>query len=435
MGRPGPATTNRRRLFYLFFLILLPPGCGRSTPPPEETAPPATVKWEGPLQSALEEWTELVGTTMPLPDRVARVSTPVDGRVVWVPSGAQNQPIAEGKRVEKGAVLVRLDTTVLQANLAKLKATQDDLQHAVKSAQLAIDLAAIDVTRIKKLKEDEARTGTTGRIPLVSSVEQEKAEVTLKDAQTKYKSAEARLAAGAKEVEAMEKQLELYTLAAPIPGRVGRILVGLGQSLTVGTAITEVVDLDDQIDVLCWVAPSMVGRLKVGMQARTGAADKDATATEVVEADGEIEFIADTAEPETGNFAVKVRFSNKEAHLRANRVLRIAILTKPGRECLSLPVAAVQEDEEKPTVVIVTDVKTVKNADGKEDTVGVARRLEVVLGVRDRKLQQVEIVSLSDPEKDPEKKWHGEVKDALFIVEGAQGLQTGDAVKLEVEGD
>ena len=29
----------------------------------------------------------------------------------------------------------------------------------------------------------------------------------------------------------------------------------------------------------------------------------------------------------------------------------------------------------------------------------------------------------------------GEVKDALFVVEGGHGLQTGDAVKLEVETD
>jgi hypothetical protein len=146
-----------------------------------------------------------------------------------------------------------------------------------------------------------------------------------------------------------------------------------------------------------------------------------------------VEYIAEQAEPETGNFAVKVRFNNSEAKLRANRVLRIRVLTIDAKDCLSVKEAAVQEDEERPTVVIVVDVKTVKNAEGKDETVGVARRLEAELGVRDRTLHQVEIVSLTDPEKDPAKKWKGEVKDALFVVEGGQGLQTGDAVKLEVE--
>ena len=43
--------------------------------------PPAPVKWEGPRQLFLEEWTELVGTTEPLPDHAARVTAPVEGRV------------------------------------------------------------------------------------------------------------------------------------------------------------------------------------------------------------------------------------------------------------------------------------------------------------------------------------------------------------------
>src|SRR5262249_53943406 len=167
----------------------------------------------------------------------------------------------------------------------------------------------------------------------------------------------------------------------------------------------------------------------------SGALEKDPAAAAEVEAEGQIEYIADQAEPETGNFAVKVRFSNKEAHLRANRVLRIRVLSKPAKECLCLREAAVMEDEEPPTLVIVENVKTEKNADGKEETTGVARRLQVELGIRDRTLHQVELVRLIDPEKDPAKKWHGTIKDALFVVEGGAGLQTGDAVKLEVEND
>ena len=84
---------------------------------------------------------------------------------------------------------------------------------------------------------------------------------------------------------------------------------------------------------------------------------------------------------------------------------------------------------------MVVDVKTGKNADGNEEITAVARRLNVVLGVRDRTLHQVEILRLIDSEKDPAKKWQGDIKEALFIVEGGAGLQTGDRVKLEVEGE
>src|SRR4029079_3810671 len=165
---------------------------------------------------------------------------------------------------------------------------------------------------------------------------------------------------------------------------------------------------------------------KLGQPALTGGFDPDPAAPRSAHAEGEVVYIADQAEPDTGNFVVKVRIANGEAKLPANRVLRVRVLTKPGRECLSLRESAVQEDEEFPTVVVITDVEDKKDADGKDVTVGVARRLRVVLGTRDRTLRQVEILSLDDPEK----KWAGDVKDALFVVEGGQGLQSGDVVKL-----
>jgi multidrug efflux pump subunit AcrA (membrane-fusion protein) len=334
-------------------------------------------------------------------------------------------------------VLVQLDATIIRANVARVEAAQEVFQAEQKQAEYAVELATLEVQRLKALKEgDDKRRAVAGadQTPLASLVDQEKAAIALKDAQAKLQASKSRQAAGAKEVEALKAQLQFYTLTAPISGRVGRIQVVPGQTLSTGSPVAEVVDLDEQIDVLCFVPASMIRRLKVSQQGRSGAVDKDPNAPLEIEAEGQIEYIAEQAEPETGNFAVKVRFSNKEAHLRANRVLRIRILTQPGRECLSLPEAAVMEDEDPPTVVIVENVQTTTK-EGKEETSGVARRLQVELGVRDRVLHQVEILRLIDPEKDPAKKWRGELKEALFIVEGGQGLQTGDSVKLDVETD
>jgi multidrug efflux pump subunit AcrA (membrane-fusion protein) len=415
----------------------VPLGCKQAAAPPEDKPPPAIVTWKGASENLLKEWTELVGTTMPLPDRVAQVTAPVGGQVLTVLTGAGNKPVAEGQPVVKGTVLVQLDDTILKANLAKLEAAQDVFPEELKQAEYAVEGAKLDVERLRRLQEGEGKgiagVPGSGAMPLVSAIEREKAAIALKDAQAKLQASRRRQAAGAKEVEALQKQLPLYTLAAPIPGRVGRILVAPGQTLAVGAAVAEVVDIEDQIDVLCFVPPSVVGRLRVGQTALSGPVEKDPDAAAPVEAQGRIEYIADQAESETGNFAVKVRFPNKEAHLRANRVLRIRVLTRPGRECLSLPEAAVMEDEVPPTVVVVENVKTETNKEGKEETTGLARRLQVELGVRDRNLRQVEILRLIDPEKDPAKKWHGDLKDALFVVAGGQGVQTGDTVKLEVE--
>ncbi|HEY2787575.1 MAG TPA: efflux RND transporter periplasmic adaptor subunit [Fimbriiglobus sp.] len=409
------------------FIVLTSWGCSSKPPVAEEHPPPATVKWEGPVRGALEEWTELVGTTVPVPEKIARITAPVEGRVISVFDESGKSPIVEGQRIEKGTVLAQLDPTVIRATIDKTEANQDVLKQVEVQAQIAVEQAAGEVERLRKLKAD---TST-----LVSPIDRLKADFALKDAQSRVKEKQAQLVAGNKELDSLRAQLKLHTLSTPIAGRVGRALVVRGQTLAVGTTVAEVIDLDEVIDFVSYVPPSLVGKLNLGQPALTGGFDTDPAAPKPPEAEGQIVYIANQAEPETGNFVVKVRFANTETHLPANRVLRVRVLTKPGRECLSLRESAIQEDEEVPTVVVVVDVKTGKNDEGKDETTGVARRLNVVLGTRDRTLHQIEIVGLEDPEKDPQKRWKGEIKDALFVVEGGMGLQTGDAVKFDADED
>src|SRR5438105_7683180 len=59
---------------------LLALGCSGSAPPAEETAPPAPVKWMEARQLFIEQWTEIIGTTQPMPQRSARVSAGIEGR-------------------------------------------------------------------------------------------------------------------------------------------------------------------------------------------------------------------------------------------------------------------------------------------------------------------------------------------------------------------
>jgi multidrug efflux pump subunit AcrA (membrane-fusion protein) len=437
MATIRPATTSGHRPFRRVgcgLLLLAAAGCSKPAPPPEEKPPPAPVKWEPPIRSALEEWTELIGTTGPVPDRVARVTAPIEGRVVAAFGDSGTAPVREGQRVEKGTPLVRLEDSAVRAAVAKAEATQEVLKEEEKQAQIAVDLAASEVERLRLLKVEEDKQPPGSRM-LVSPVDRLKADFALKDAQSKLKGAGGKLVAGAKELDALRVQEKLHVLTAPIAGRVGPAKVVRGATLSVGTLVADVIDIDETIDVVCYVPPALVSKLKLGQPALTGGFDPDPAAPRPVQAEGEIVYIADQAEPDTGNFVVKVRVANGEAKLPANRVLRVRVLTKPGRECLSLRESAVSEDEEFPTVVVITDVKTGLNDEGKEETKGVAHRVRVTLGTRDRTLHLVEIVSLDDPETDSKKKWTGNVPDALFVVEGGQGLQSGDVVKLDVDVD
>ncbi|HLW67784.1 MAG TPA: HlyD family efflux transporter periplasmic adaptor subunit [Gemmataceae bacterium] len=426
-----PSTSGMRSSALLVgFALCLSLGCS-SAPPAEEKAPPAVVKWEGPQKVALEEWTELAGTTVPLPDRTARVAAPVEGRVISLLTDQAGKSVTEGQRIEKGTVLVQLDTTIAKANMQGAEANQAVSKAEEQQAQNALEQAKFDVKRLDELKaQDEKRPPDS--TPLAQPIDIFKANLALKDAEAKLAAAKAKLTAGEKQIEALRVQMNLLSLHAPINGRVGRIQAVIGQTLHVGDSVADVIDLDDEIDVLCFVPAKVVAKLALKQPALTGGFDADPG---IPQAEGEIAFISNQADPDTGNFAVKVRFSNKEAKLAGNRVLRVRVLTTPGRECLSIREAAVSEDEQTPTVVIVTNIKTEKNAEGKEETTGTAKRLMAVVGIRDRTLHQIEIVRLEDPEKDPGKKWTGDVKDAHFVVAGGNGLQTGDTVKLDVDED
>ena len=82
-------------------------------------------------------------------------------------------------------------------------------------------------------------------------------------------------------------------------------------------------------------------------------------------------------------------------------------------------------------VVIVEDLHTIKD-EGKDVEVGTARKLRVQTGIRDRNLHAVEVLRLEDPEK----KGQVPLDNSLqFVIKGAQGLQTGDTVKVEKEED
>jgi RND family efflux transporter MFP subunit len=399
-------------------------GCARQAPPAEETAPPAPVKWMEARQLFIEEWTELLGTTQPLPDHAARITAPLEGQVVSVLQDSHRRTVTEGQAVKKGNVIVQLDASIARANRDKAEAAYEEYQQLIQQAELGVKLAEIELRRLQEL----AKESTTAN--LVSPIDIEKAQVALEDANSKRRGAQLHAKSSEKELKALDEQLKLYTLTAPLNGRLGRLQVVPGQTIAPGTLVTEVLDIGKEIDVLCFVPPHTAERLKIGQPARIGGIGQP-SGDSSARSEGRVQFIADQAEVDTGNFAVKVRFPNTALRLPGNLTLRLRVLTVPGKAALTLPESAILEDQDPPTVLVVEDYKLEKTADGKETETGKVRSLQVKVGMRDRVLQQVEILGL----KDPDNKWQGSPEAAKFIYEKGKGLRTGDAVKLEAEDE
>ena len=419
----------------LFFATCFAAGChGAKEEAPEESIAP--VQAQPPREVSVESWTEIVGTTQPLPANAARISAAVEGRVLWVLGDGHGTPVVEGQQVHAGQIIGQFDDRIAKANRARTAAAQKELEQQRRQADLAVRLAQIDVDRQKELARGSA---TDPAIGLTSRIAVERAQIALDDARSKQQGFEDKITSGLAELRAMDEQLLLYSLRAPLAGRLGTVQVVPGQTLSVGAPVADVVNLD-QIDVLCYVPPVVVGKLVMaqaklskaeaqkGLPARL-AVDKDTGRKDLAGLKGRVVFIAVQAQSDTGNFAVKVRFSNPDLRLRANTVQRVEVLTQPAIVTLVIPEAALMDDLDPPSVVVIEGLETVKNKEtGKDEQKGKARRMLAIIGVRDRKLGVAQVLRLEDPDKKVSISLQDE---PWFVTKGKNGLETGDQVKIE----
>jgi RND family efflux transporter MFP subunit len=366
-------------------------GCNNHSPAPAEKAPPAPVTAEKAEEEPLTETIDLFGSIQPLPNHSARITANVSAQVLSILKDSKGKPIVEGQRVRQGDETAHLDDKIVAEQKTQ--------------AELALKMAENEVGRLKKLRDDPQTRYS------VSDFEWEKANLTVKDAESKLRG--------------LVEQLKYYALKAPIDGRLGRIQIQPGQSVSPGTTIADVMDLEDEVDALCFVAPHDARKLRVHQSAVLGTSENEGP-------EGEVVFIAPQAEADNGMIAVKARFPNRaqffwQREWRANTAVHVQVTTQSRPKTWAIPVAALIEDQDPPAVVVIKDLKTEKNKEGKEEKIGKAQILSADIGLRDR--EHVEVLSL----KTREKKESVPIEGTWFIIKGGHGLHDDDPVKLEEE--
>lgn len=400
-------------------------GCNRSAPAPEEEVRPAPVKVVSARLLVIGQKIELLGTTKALPNHLARISAPFEGRLYSILKAPGGQALEEGQVVKAGDVIAQLDIRLLEASRAEAVATLEEMNEQKKQAEYAVQQAGLEVKRL----DDLALLDQGSNNKLVRPLEKEKARLAQQDAESKLRGVMARQAAGQAKVKSLNDQIELSSLRSPIAGRLGLLQVVPGQSLAVGAAVAEVLDLSE-VDVISYVPQHTVTQLAMGMPARIKSTEESA----IKESNGplgKIVYIAQQAQAETGNYAVKIRFPNPDLKLKANAVVTVEVQIEEDKQRMTIPDSALMEDQDPPGVVVLQDLKVEKTKEGKEEKRGKARLLRATIGARDRSWHVVELLALENAET----KEMVPLKEALFIVEGGHGLHDGDLVKIQVEDD
>ncbi|MGC3873961.1 efflux RND transporter periplasmic adaptor subunit [Halomonas sp. GXIMD04776] len=220
----------------------------------------------------------------------------VQGVTVSAEANGRVERIAfeSGAVVEKGDMLVQLDTASENAQLA--------------SAEATAALARADVTRAREL----------GKKNMVSREAVDSAEAKFKET--------------AAQVDNMRALIAKKTVRAPFAGHLGLRLVNLGQILREGDPIVSLQTLDP-IHVDFSVPQQQILQLKPGMSVRvtTDAAPGDIFSGEVIAVNPEVD-------PVTRNVRVRALVVNPEEKLRSGMFAQVEVL-QPDRQSV-LPVVA-----------------------------------------------------------------------------------------------
>ena len=177
----------------------------------------------------------------------------------------------EGDMVQAGAVLARMDTVELEAQLAAAKA---QVRKAESEKAMAEALIVQRISEQTFAQQEFQRTSTLNRQGWAPTEKLDDISSKLKSAHAAYDTAvatrdaaTATIAAGQAEVTRLQSQINDSTLLAPAGGRIQYKLAKPGEVLTAGGRVLTLLDLGD-VYMTIFVPARVAGPLAVGDDAR-----------------------------------------------------------------------------------------------------------------------------------------------------------------------
>ncbi|MBI3468468.1 MAG: efflux RND transporter periplasmic adaptor subunit [Planctomycetes bacterium] len=354
---------------------------------------PAPVSVAPVVEHEVSAGQTFVGTVRPV--RRSTIGSAVDGRVVEV-------MVEDGDQVKKDQPLAQLRTATLEIELAAAKAQLDVMQHELEEwqngprreeidqakanmlgAQARMEYARSKLKRIQSLverraaSEDELEDATSAAEAAVQTYAAAKAVLDLAMAGTrpeKLAQARAKVAVQQEEIHRIEDQLTKHTIVSPFDGEVVAKHTEVGQWITQGQAVAEVVELG-QVDVEVMVLEDYVAYLRIGTPAQVEIHAVPGEMFTMIP--GKVTQVIAQADLRSRNFPVKVRLDNQLVHGR--------YLIKPGMFArISLPISKLSKSLLVPKDAVVlggpSPMVYIFEPSAKDPKSGRARPVPVQLG-------------------------------------------------------
>jgi multidrug efflux pump subunit AcrA (membrane-fusion protein) len=387
----------------------------------EKDEPDVRVRVKPAEKRTIAEKVTGLGHCEAIPERFAVLTAAAEGRVIHL----LKQP---GDLVEPGSVIVELDSTIAGKNLKEKEAARDSLQASLavleslpraeeqNSAKLAIELAAVAVEKARSTVDHLRPLRQRAEISETAMYEAEaalrQASLQLKTAQSQYEvlmlrprpqaiaEAKTRIDVAQAAVDTAKAQVEQLTIHAPIAGVLNSLTCQLGQTLSVGTAVGEVVD-SRRLHVVVWLSVADARRVTAEQAAQVGLCDGNGQADSQIA--GKVKVIGKVADPQTGNLPVRILVENTGGRLTLGQAVSATIVVH-AKEVLAVPVEAVHDLGDGLVISVVRHDKTVVLKDPK-------------LGLKDEHWIEVGGTDLKPDEQ--------------VVIEGGYNLPAGTEVAVE----
>jgi len=258
-----------------------------TAPPPPNPEHPEVVGFDHPQPVSMRNSTTTVGTV--LAPRSVQLRTEVVGAV-------SELAFAPGDKVAEGQLLLKLDTSVEEAQLAGAMAAMKIATSTLKRTQEAANLLAI------------------------SELELEQASAVMKMAES--------------DVLRLQATIKKKTLKAPFDARAGLFDIHLGQYLPEGTQITMLQGIDSFVHIDFMMPQQAADELHVGDEVRL-AVEPQPFVAKIIAVDSQ-------ADRGTRNVMARARLDKPPASMQPNDSVRIELQFGSSVDAFTIPAAALR---------------------------------------------------------------------------------------------
>lgn len=242
----------------------------------------------------------------------------------------------DGDEVQAGQLLFTLDRRPLEAALQQAQANLDrDLAQS--------NNAKAQLKRYQDLAERGIATGEQ-----------------LDQIRTTVSALDATVAADRAAVQNAQVQLAYATIAAPLSGRTGKLMINVGNLIRANDATPLVIiNQISPIYVSFGIPEAQLGELKRHMARGELPVDATAPGSSERKATGRLSFVDNTIDQTTGTIGVRATFPNEGRTLWPGEFVNVSVTLDTNPSAIVVPTKAVQDSQQGKFVFVVSPEKTV----------------------------------------------------------------------------